>query len=205
MQNEIDWEISCVRDTEAEFCSVTDWKGTKLSFYTTVVYLKNRLSTLNSVCTLLDLHWSLSTHFQYMRRRSPGKWTFIQRVCSTNYDTLWFINTRMHSSRMRTAGCSGRLPGGGVCPQGDVCPGGCIWPAVSVQGVCLARRGCLPRERGCLPGGVWPGDVCQGSLPRVQRECTPPSPRGQTDTYENITFPQLLLQTVIKDHDQMAE
>ena len=50
--------------------------------------------------------------------------------------------TRMHSSRMRTVRCSGRLLGGvclgGVCPRGfcllpggvssqeDVCPGGCL-------------------------------------------------------------------------------
>ena len=62
---------------------------------------------------------------------------------------------------------------------------------------------CLPT--GCLPGGVsaggggvclggvCPGGVCLGGC--LPRECTPP-PRGQTDTCENITFPQLLLWTV---------
>ena len=53
---------------------------------------------------------------------------------------------------------------------------------VSAGGVCpgvFLKEGCLPR--GCLPsaGG-----------------CTPPS-CGQTDICENITFPQLLLRTVI--------
>ena len=46
------------------------------------------------------------------------------------------------------------------------------------------------RCSGCPMGGVFP----VGCLPRG---CTPP-PCGQTDTCENITFPQLLLRTVIK-------
>ena len=75
------------------------------------------------------------------------------------------FKTRMHSNRMRTIRCSGRL--GGVClprgvsaqgvclPWGSICPGG--W------GVCLEGGGCLPGrclpERcvcsgGCLSGGV---------------------------------------------------
>ena len=42
--------------------------------------------------------------------------------------------TRMHSSRMRTVRCSGRLGEGGcVCP-GGVCPGGCVYtPPVDRQ------------------------------------------------------------------------
>ena len=55
------------------------------------------------------------------------------------------------------------------------------WGGGSLPGrgdVCLAGKGCLPGGR-CLPG----------------RGCTPP-PCGQTDTCENITFPQLLLRTV---------
>ena len=64
-----------------------------------------------------------------------------------------FFKTRMHSSRMRTVGCSGHLLGGG---------GMSAW--------------------GCLPGGL-------------PRGWTPP-PCGQTDTCENITFPQLLLRMV---------
>ena len=51
--------------------------------------------------------------------------------------------------------------------------------------------GCGVCQGGCLPRGevsVW-GCVCPGG-------CTPPH-RGQTDTCEYITFPQLLLWTVI--------
>ena len=78
--------------------------------------------------------------------------------------------------------CWGRGSGWGVFGQG-------VW--------CLARRGCLPRG-GCLPGGgVCPGgsarrgDICLG--------CTPPPMWTEflTHACENITFPQLRLQTVI--------
>ena len=93
------------------------------------------------------------------------------------------------------------------------------WPAgVSAWGVSTWPGGCLPSQGvsawpgrvyltgGCLPvqGNVcvaqgmsaWPGVVClaRGCLPG-QGGCTPP-PCGQTDTCENITFPQLLLRTV---------
>ena len=54
-------------------------------------------------------------------------------------------------------------------------PVGCILSAVTGEGV-------------CLPGG-------EMVLPRGR--CTPPVDR-MTDTCENITFPQLLLRTVIK-------
>ena len=56
--------------------------------------------------------------------------------------------TRMHSSRMLTVHCSGRLRGwgwGGFLP-GGVYPGGCL------PGGCLPRRGCLPQ------GGSYPGE-----------------------------------------------
>ena len=59
------------------------------------------------------------------------------------------------------------------------------------------RRGCLPS--GCLHIGVCPG--VGGSLPGgevLPRGCTPPSVDRMTDACENITFPQLLLRTVIK-------
>ena len=61
--------------------------------------------------------------------------------------------TRMHSSRMRTVRCSGRL--GGVC-LGGVCPGLCVsleWGVCPEGGVFL--EGCLPRDGG---GGVCPVD-----------------------------------------------
>ena len=70
--------------------------------------------------------------------------------------------TRVHSSSMRTVRCSGRLMGGDLPRR------------MSAWGV--AARGCLPR-------GVCPG------------EYTPPPPLppcAQTDTCENITFPQHL-------------
>ena len=46
------------------------------------------------------------------------------------------ITTRMHSSRMRTVRCSGRLGGGRCLPKGGlpercVCPGGCTPPTVN--------------------------------------------------------------------------
>ena len=50
--------------------------------------------------------------------------------------------------------------------------------------------------RGCLPRRV---SACQGvsaqGVSAWHEGCTPP-PRGQTDTCENITFPQLLLRTI---------
>ena len=58
-----------------------------------------------------------------------------------------------------------------------------------------AGRECLPRVV-CLPGG----GVCLGRgvcLRRSARGFTPHSVDRMTDTCENITFPQLLLRTVI--------
>ena len=81
------------------------------------------------------------------------------------------LSARGHLPR----GClpEGCLPGGvSACCGKHVCPEG-----LSAQGVCLPGV-CLPE--GVLPGGVLP-------------------PCGQTDTCENITFPQLLLGTVIKE------
>ena len=50
--------------------------------------------------------------------------------------------TRMHSSRMRTACCSGHLMAGGCLPAGVVCPGGCLPRG---GGVFFCLRGYLPR------------------------------------------------------------
>ena len=90
----------------------------------------------------------------------------------------------MHSSRMRTVCCSSCVLGGGVYPRGGV-------SACQGRGVCPGGV--------CLLGGVW--------LPRGVSACRGrggeglyTSPCGQTDTCENITFPQLLLRTV-KRHD----
>ena len=75
---------------------------------------------------------------------------------------------------MRTAPAVA-IGGGGVCR------------GVSAQG-CV----CLPHGGGvCLSGGRAAGvSACPGG-------CTIPLPCGQIDTCENITFPQLLLRTVI--------
>ena len=69
---------------------------------------------------------------------------------------------RMHSSRMRTVRCSGRVGGGclprGVSTQGELSGYGGICLGVSAWG-CLPR-GCLPKG-GCLRrGGISLGGVC---------------------------------------------
>ena len=62
-----------------------------------------------------------------------------------------------------------------------------------VKQECIAEE-CVPSAAlavwgGCLPGVVsTQGGVCLGGVHLP--------PRGQTDTCENITFPQLLLRTV---------
>ena len=107
--------------------------------------------------------------------------------------------TRMHSSRMCTVRCSGRL-----LWRDCVCPGGCLakgqWCLPG--GVCPdAWGGCLPR--GCLPGGclprvgVCPWGVVSDQLHRGGGVCQTPPVNRLTDVCENITFPQLLLRTVI--------
>ena len=109
--------------------------------------------------------------------------------------------TRMHSSRMRTArlltisqhapgrmcipactgqkGVSARV--GGVCLWG-VCPGGCLPGGVRLGGVC---------PWGCLPGSVCPGGVYRGGgcLPGGGGR-QPPVDR-MTDRCKNITLLQL--------------
>ena len=77
----------------------------------------------------------------------------------------------MHSSRMRTVRCSGRLMGGGVfaqgvcvCPLGDVCPGG-VCPG---GGECLPRRWRVSAQEGVclegLPKWGWCMSVCPGGV-----------------------------------------
>ena len=59
------------------------------------------------------------------------------------YQNLRF--TRVHSSRIRTARCSGRLGGVGACPgEGGVS---------AQEGVCLKR--CLQGEGGVCPGRLY--------------------------------------------------
>ena len=72
------------------------------------------------------------------------------------------LDTRMHSSRMRTARFSGHLGVGGVCPGGSTQGGFVCLEVVSARGVSAlgvsVRGSCLPRRRVCL--GV--GGVCVG-------------------------------------------
>ena len=87
----------------------------------------------------------------------------------------------MHSSRMRTVRCSGRLRMGsawlGVSARGGGClPWGCVCPGVQE---CLSRY--VSAQWGVSLGGV--------HLPPVDR---------MTDACEYITFPQQQLWTVIK-------
>ena len=109
----------------------------------------------------------------------------------------------MHSSRIHTVRCSGRLggEGEGCLPRGVsapgmaaweqcVCPGGawgqCVCPGGVCLGRCVSARECLPRR--CLPGWVY--------TPQTQGQ-TPLPVNRITDRCRNITFPQLLLWTVI--------
>ena len=106
----------------------------------------------------------------------------------------------MHSSRMRTVSCSGRLMKGvGVSARG-VLPRG-----VSARGV-PRGRGCLPRGVCVLRWGVIPqGVVCLGGMSAwgvsacvLGRMYTSPLLWTEflTHVCENITFPQLRLRTV---------
>ena len=82
-----------------------------------------------------------------------------------------FLETRIHSSRMRTVRClpGGCLPRGRVCVLGGVCPGGVC---LSGGGVCLPARGVSARH--------------------------PPGTEFLTHACENITFPQLRLRTATR-------
>ena len=112
----------------------------------------------------------------------------------------------MHSSRMRTARCSGRglsVRGGvsrvvwvqGVSAHGDL-PRGCVSRAGGVD-LGYVSRACGSRGDMCVPGDVL---GCPGVYPSMQWGRHPP-PRPLwteflTHACENITFPQLLLWTV---------
>ena len=83
---------------------------------------------------------------------------------------------------------------------GGICTGGCL-----PRGVCLevSAREYLPRRGvsagGCLPRGSLPWGVSAwGVHPQTQMQ-TPPPVNRITDRCKNITFPQLLLQTVKKN------
>ena len=105
----------------------------------------------------------------------------------------------------------GGLPArGGGLPRGCLpigcLPGGSLPRWVSAcQGVVSTQWGCLPRESACqggLPRRVSAWEVsAQGCVCLLGGVCLPAGGCilplcGQTDTCENITFPQLLLRTV---------
>ena len=98
------------------------------------------------------------------------------KVASPNYSTnkpnRWsHIDTRMHSSRMRTARFSGLLS-------------------------CHAR----PPPTMHIPQRCMPHLPCMAPAKHAPRHACPPPPlwtEGMTHACENITFPQLLLWTVI--------
>ena len=109
----------------------------------------------------------------------------------------------MHSSRMRTACCSGHPGGGKVCRVGGLSAwvGICLgdvsaWVGFYLDGVYLGERGiCLGGylPGGCLPGSVYPGVSAWGgvSLGRcLPRGVYPsmhwgrhPPPRGQNSSH----------------------
>ena len=64
------------------------------------------------------------------------------------------FKSKMHSSRMRTIRCSGRLC---VCGEGGDLPRGVVWDVclggMSAQGVCPGEGG-VSAQGGCLPRGV---------------------------------------------------
>ena len=111
-------------------------------------------------------------------------------------------NIRMHSRRMRAVHCSGRLRGKGVCPGQCLSGGG-----VSVEGWGVCLGGACPGV--CFGGSVCPGVSAKGCMfvsvlgvciPTGNGADIPPTPLTEflTHTCENITFPQLLVRTVIQ-------
>ena len=116
-------------------------------------------------------------------------------ICKTNI----ILQTRMHSSRMRTVRSSGHILEGGRClPGGGLLRGGVSAPGVGVGRVCsggclllggVCSWGCLLLEGCLLPG--------RGGIPACTEADAPtPSPRGQADACKNITF-TTSLRTVI--------
>ena len=131
-------------------------------FYT-VPKIVHKLLLLKSLCDVMepDLKTLFQNQIFYCRTIF---WAPVW--CVLIFEDISFV-TRMHSSRMRTIRCIGRLMGGNCLP-GCVCLRGCL------------HRGCLPRVSalswGICPGGVCPGGVSQGGsdwrcLPRKVFAC----------------------------------
>ena len=100
------------------------------------------------------------------------------------------FKTRMHSSRVRTVRCSGHLS----CqahPPTTHAP--IMQPPVMHAPPILP---CTPRILPCMPPLTMHAPLCHTCPPFATH-----APHGQTDTCENIIFPQLLLRTVIRHYD----
>ena len=114
--------------------------------------------------------------------RTPRRQNHPNVLCGKKH-----YKTRMHSSGMRTAHLltvsqHALWRGDGVFVEGDVCPG--VSASGPGEGVFSSgpRGECLSLVMGeCRPLVL--GGVSQHGMGQ-----TPPPPRGQTDTCENITF-----------------
>ena len=127
--------------------------------------------------------------------------------------------TRMHSIRMRTVCCRGHLSCHACPPPSHACPtlqmspathapSPCMPPAMHPHHTCLPCHAplphmpplpCMPNPSPCTPlhhecplchHPLTHTPLCHAHPPFATHA---PPPSGQTDTYENITFPQLLL------------
>ena len=123
---------------------------------------------------------------------SSRRWKALTDNCNTT-DILF--NTRLHSSRMRTARSLTVSPnmlwgeGAGAWSQGGLLRGGGAWSQGSLlRGVC-SQGGLLPG--GLLPGGLLPGGVCSwgGGMPACT-EADPPPVNRMTKRCKNITLLQ---------------
>ena len=138
-------------------CSTRLFIGTSVL---SAICCNNILCKLQQVLTFVDIK---QTHNQWI-------WRWLEK-------SQWkdLCETRMHSSRVRTVRCSGRLGGGGCClPWGLSVQGGVY---LSRERVCLSREGCVcPGESVCLFRGTvyLSGCVSQHAMGQ-----THPPPCGQ--------------------------
>ena len=122
------------------------------------LYFRNLPTWKRTLCYVSFLH----LQFQ----RIP-KCSFVTFSAFFFYSNRKGTKTRVHSSRMRTLRCSGRLAGVGV----------------SAQGWCLVRVGGLPR--GCLPRGLYKflTHACENiTLPQILY-------RTVINTYKKLIIP----------------
>ena len=136
---------------------------------------------------------------------------------SENYGiAVWFYSgTRMHSSRMRTIRSSGRLSYNvhrphmhapcHVCPPCHACPMLCMPPAMHAPHHACPYHACPPPCHACppptrhAPAMQACPPLCMPAPPTMHAPVmhAPLGTECLTDACENISFPQLLLRTVI--------